>query len=404
MRVLLADSLAPLAAAQLTEAGHDVIVEPGLAGASLVAAVRDHAPHALVVRSTTVDAAVLEASPALSLVVRAGAGVNTIDLDAAGRAGVFVSNCPGRNAAAVAELVFGLLIGIDRHLADNVVAARAGRWEKGRFSKADGLRGRTLGILGLGSVGRAVALRARAFGMRVVAWSRSLTPDAAAGLGIERAATPLDVARVADAITVHTALTPETRGIVGRPLLAAMKHGAVLINTARAEVVDEAALAEALDTRGLRAGLDVLEGEPAGKQGAFDHPLARHPSVLFTHHIGASTEEAQESVAADVVRIVLAYDATGRAPSCVNLVSRTRATHCLVVRHRDEVGVLADVLDRLRGASINVQEMENILFEGGGAAVARIQVSRDPTPVLPALEALPSILHVAAVDITSGGR
>lgn len=404
MRVLMADRLDPVGRERLVGAGHEVREEPQLKGAALVEAVAAWDPEALIVRSTRVDREVLEAGHALSLVVRAGAGVNTIDLEAAGRLGVFVSNCPGRNAVAVAELVWGLMLAIDRKIPDNVSEARAGRWDKARFSQAVGLHGRTLGILGMGAIGRAVAERARAFGMQVVAWSRSLDEATAARLGIQRAADPVEVASRSDVLTVHTALSPQTRGLVGREVLSALPEGAIFINAARAEVVDEEALRAALDARELWAGLDVVEGEPAAKTGALDHPLAAHPRVYLTHHIGASTAQAQRAVAEEAARIVLEYHRTGRAEACVNLVEETRATHCLSVRHRDEVGVLADVLDRLRKASINVQEMENILFEGGGAALARIQTASDPSAVVPELQDLPTTFHVFSVPLSGGKR
>lgn len=404
MRVLIADKLAPLATERLQAAGHEVVLEPKVDGDTLIAALATHRPEALIVRSTKVTAEALAASPALSLVVRAGAGVNTIDLEAAGRLGVFVSNCPGKNAVAVAELVLGLILAIDRRIPDHVIAGREGRWDKGGLGDAAGLKGRTLGILGMGAIGQAVARRAKAFEMKVVAWSRSLTDEGAAAMGVVRASSPLEVARQVDVLTVHTALGKDTRGLLGAELFAAMKDGAIVLNTARAEVMDEAALLAALDAKGLWAGLDVIAAEPPGKTGVLDDPLARHPRVVLTHHIGASTAEAQDAVAAEAARIVLDYDRTGRAVNCVNLVAQTRATHCLIVRHKDEVGVLADVLDRLRAAGINVQEMENILFDGGAAALARIQTASDPSGLLDELSTLPTILHATSVRLTGGSR
>lgn len=398
--MLIADSLVPQAALSLREAGHEVVEDPGLKEDALTAALSQHRPDALVVRSTRVTAAHLEASGSLSLVVRAGAGVNTIDLQAAGQRGVFVANCPGCNAVAVAELVMGMLVALDRQLPENVIAARAGQWRKGAFGKAQGLMTRRLGLVGMGSIGREVASRALAFGMEVVACSRSLTPEGARKLGITHAKDALDVARQCSILSVHTALAPQTRALVGPELLAAMPDGSWILNTSRAEMVDEAALRDALDHRGFRAALDVFSGEPAGKHGELSHPLASHPSVLLTHHIGASTQQAQEAVAAEAVRVLLAFDATGRAPNTVNLQRRTRATHGLVVRHRDRVGVLASVLDALRQAQINVQEMENTIFEGGGAALARVQVHVCPSAaVLDRLSALPDVLHVTCVPI-----
>lgn len=400
MRVLIADKLVAEAAQALQDAGHEVHVDPALHGEALREALSTLAPEVLVVRSTKVTAEHLAAASALSLVVRAGAGVNTIDLDAAGAQGVFVSNCPGRNADAVAELTLGLLVSIDRRIPDNVAEARAGRWDKKRFGKADGLKGRTLGVLGCGRIGQAVIARAQAFGMEVVAWSRSLDEAKAAGLGVRHAGSPVEVARHSDALTVHTALTPDTRGLIGAEVLDALPDGAIVLNTSRAGVVDADALSEALDRKGLRVGLDVFEGEPATKQGALDTPLARHERVYLTHHIGASTAQAQQAVAAEAVRVITVFHTTGTPPNCVNVARAPEADHSLVVRHRDRVGVLAAVLDELRKAELNVQEMDNTIFAGGEAAIARIQIDGDPSDVTGAVSALPHVLHVAVVPLS----
>lgn len=379
-RILLADTLAPFVPGRLQDLGAEVEVQPGLKGEALTRALAERDPTVLVVRSTRVTEADVAAAGHLALVVRAGAGVNTIDLDACSARGVYVANCPGKNASAVAELALGHLVNLDRRLADNVQALREGRWDKKTFGVARGLRGRGLAVLGTGRIGREVIALARALGMGVTAWSRSLDDAEAQRLGIRRAATPEDAVEGADAVTVHLALAPETRGRIGRSVFEAMRPGALFVNTSRAEVVDEAALLEALDEKGLRAGLDVFSGEPAAKEGAFDDPLARHPQVYGTHHIGASTEQAEEAVGEEVARIVGAFLAGAPIPSCVNLAARSAATHLLVVRHRDRVGVLAAILGTLREAGHNVEEMENTVFSGGEAAVARIQLVGEPDP------------------------
>ena len=156
----------------------------------------------------------------------------------------------------------------------------------------------------------------------------------------------------------------------------------MLVNAARGEVVDAAALEAAVREKGLRLGLDVFAQEPAGGTGEFADPIVKLPNVYGTHHVGASTEQAQEAIAAETVRIVRTFRDTGKVPSCVNLARRTPATHRLVVRHRDRPGVLAHVFDRLRDAGINVQETENVVFEGAQAAVARIHVDGEPAPAL----------------------
>jgi D-3-phosphoglycerate dehydrogenase len=187
------------------------------------------------------------------------------------------------------------------------------------------------------------------------------------------------VAAHADIVSIHLALTKETRGLVDADLLKQMRNGAMLINTARAEVLDYGAVAEAVRDRGIRVALDVYANEPAGAEGTFDDPLLQLPNVIGTHHIGASTNQAQEAIAAETVRIVKTFVETGRVPNVVNLAKRTPATHMLVVRHRDKPGVLAHVFDQLRHANLNVQETENIIFEGAHAAVARINLDGEPS-------------------------
>ncbi|MFT4624587.1 MAG: D-3-phosphoglycerate dehydrogenase [Myxococcota bacterium] len=402
MRVLFADKLADHARTALASAGLEVRADPSLTGETLESALSEYDPDVLVVRSTKVGRSHIDSGKALSLVVRAGAGVNTIDLGACAEAGVFVANCPGRNAVAVAELTLALVLAIDRQIADNVKDLRAGRWDKQRYSKAGGLNGRTLGLIGLGNIGKAVAQRAQAFGMQVLAWSRSLDSETADALGVKRYDTPEDVARRADVVSVHLALTPETRGLIGRSVFNELRHGAMFINTSRAEVVDEGALLHALDHKEIRAGLDVFSNEPSAKTGTFMHPLAQHASVTGTHHIGASTEEAQISVADAVVEIVRAFHDQGRVLNCVNLADKSAATHCIVVRHRDRVGVLASVLAVLRAGGINVQEMDNTLFAGGLAASARIRVVGEPSDDLcDEIVALDHVLHASAVALSS---
>ena len=387
MRVLIADKFEQSGRDQLDAAGCEFSYQPDVKDDTLVEAIREYQPDALVVRSTKVTEQMLDAG-ALKLIVRAGAGYNTIDVAAASRRGVYVSNCPGKNSVAVAELAFALILALDRRIADNVIQLREGKWNKKEFSKARGLLGRTLGLVGTGQIGQEVIARARAFGMRVVAWSRSLTEERATVLGVERLDSPDAVAREADIVSVHVALKPETRGLIGSDFFDAMREGAYFINTSRGEVVDEDALRRAMREKNIRAGLDVYAAEPTSATGEFTDDIAREPNLYGTHHIGASTDQAQEAIAAETVRIIKTFKETGRVPNVVNLARRTPATHTLVVRHCDRPGVLASVLDAIRAASINVQEMENIIFEGAEAAVARINLeAAPPADVLEQLKA-----------------
>lgn len=412
MVVLVADQFEKSGLAGLRAAGCEVFYDPALADDTLVEALRHTRADVLVVRSTKVPAPVMDAG-ALALIVRAGAGYNTIDVAAASSRGIYVSNCPGRNAVAVAELTFGLMLALDRRIPENVMALQAGQWNKKEFSKAAGLKGRTLGLLGYGAIGREVATRAQAFGLNLRIWSRSVRPDTDLdSLGLEQrpdshvtiAADPGEVAAGSDILSVHLALAPETKGLVGAELLARLRPGAMFINTARAEVVDYAAVETAVRERGLKVGLDVFRNEPAGGAGDYKDPLTTLPGVYGTHHIGASTEQAQEAIAAETVRIVRTFKETGKVPNCVNLATRTPATHMMVVRHRDRPGVLAHVFDHLRAASINVQETENVIFAGAEAAVARINLDRAPSEAVVALvtSGNEDILSVQIVELPQG--
>ena len=379
MRVLIADKFEQSGRDGLSAAGCEVSYQPGLKDDALAQAVAQFHPGVLVVRSTNVTEPVLAAG-ALKLVVRAGAGFNTIDVAAASRRGIYVSNCPGKNSIAVAELAFGLMLALDRRIPDNVASLRAGRWNKTEFSKARGLYGRTLGLIGLGQIGREMAARARGFGMRVAAWSRSLTRESADALGVEYKSTPNEVASAADVVSVHLALNAKTRGILGASFFEAMKPGAFFVNTARAELIDQDALLEAIRVKEIRAALDVYATEPAGGEAEFGDPVAQQ--VYGTHHIGASTDQAQEAIAAETVRIVKTFKDSGKVPNAVNLAKTTPATCSLIVRHLDRPGVLAGVLDAISAARINVQEMENIVFEGAQAAVAQINLETEPPAAL----------------------
>ena len=393
MKVLVADSFEKSGLDGLRAAGCDVVYVPDAKDDVLTDAVRSSGADVLVVRSTKVTAAMLDAGR-LSLIVRAGAGYNTIDVAAASKRGIYVSNCPGKNAIAVAELTFGLILALDRRIPDNVAELRAGKWNKKVYAKARGVRGQTLGVLGIGSIAQEVIRRAAAFGLDVIIWSRRfagetrpMSDEEARTLGleaearvmrIELAATPAAVAARADILSVHLAFGPDTKGLVSRDVLARLKPGAMFINTARAEIVDQAALVDAAREKGLRIGLDVFANEPATATGEFTDDLVTLPVVYGTHHIGASTDQAQEAIAAETVRIVRSFKDTGKVPNVVNLALRTPATHMLVVRHRDRPGVLAHVFDHLREANLNVQETENIVFAGAEAAVARINLDGAP--------------------------
>jgi D-3-phosphoglycerate dehydrogenase len=418
MRVLIADSFEQSGIDGLTQCGCEVLSRPGVKDEALKAALAETQAEVLVVRSTKVTEPMFDAGR-LSLIVRAGAGYNTIDVAAASRRGIYVSTCPGKNAVAVAELTFALILSLDRRVPDNVAELRAGKWNKKDYAKAKGIFGRTLGVLGAGNIAQEVIRRAAAFGMPVVLWSRRYdgvsrqATDAdlqdlrladAPGLSLRIAPSPDDVAVRSDILSVHLALAADTRNIINADLLAKLPKGAFLVNTSRGEMIDHAALASAVQARGLRVALDVFENEPTGATGEYASPLLALPNVYGTHHIGASTDQAQEAIAAETVRIVRTFKETGKVPNVVNLAQRTPATHRLIVRHRDRPGVLAHVFDCLRSKNLNVQETENIVFEGAQAAIARINLDGAPDQAL--LDAIrggnADILELQLVRLTTG--
>jgi D-3-phosphoglycerate dehydrogenase / 2-oxoglutarate reductase len=399
MHILFADQVPEQTLHDLQAHGHECVMDPGLGADDLAERIAGF--EVLVVRSTKVRRAVFEAADRLVLVVRAGAGTNTIDTAAAAERAVFVANVPGRNAAAVAEVTMGLLLAVDRRIADNVADARAGRWDKKAYGKADGLLGSTMGILGLGSVGLLVAERAAAFGIDVQSVAKegrsAAAVERAEELGITMCGSLEELLGSSDIISLHVPATPETKHLVDDAFLARMRKGAILLNTSRGDIVDETALLRALDQGQVRAGLDVFDGEPSSGRAQWDSPLAKHPAVVATHHIGASTAQAQRAIAQGVTEIVDAF-MTGEVRHCVNLDPDRLGSIALSVRHLDQVGVLAHVLDALSAEHLNVQHMVNRVFRGGTAAVAFIDVEGQvPKDLLEALHTIPGVLGISVV-------
>lgn len=397
VQVLIADALHASVIPTLKSLDVDVDERPQLSAEELPTAIGGK--DILVVRSTKVTAATLAAADQLSLIIRAGAGVNTIDVEQASRQGIHVANCPGVNAAAVAELAVGLLIAADRRIVDASVDLRNGSWKKKVYGAAHGLKGRTLGILGLGAIGRTVARIAQGLDMNVLGWSRSLTPEKAAQLGINYADTPLEVAQQADAVSVHLAMNDQTKHFVDAKFLSAMRDGAILINTSRGPLVDTAALPAAIKDKQLRVALDVFEDEPSGGDASFEQTdLASQ--ITATPHIGASTAQTSEAIGAAVVDLVTSFVSQGHVAHPVNMSNRSPATQRLVVRHLNQVGVLASVLDGLREEDVNVEEMENAVFDGAHAAICTLYLDSCPTDqLLDALRSQEAILQITRFEI-----
>jgi len=323
MNILIIDKLEQSAIDALRQMGASVTCEPAAGVEGLGPAIERSKPEVLIVRSSKVPAPVLQAVRGLQVIIRAGAGVDNIDVPAATAQGIRVCNCPGMNSIAVAELAMGLLLACDRRIPDQTAEIKAGRWNKKEFSaKARGLKGSTLGIVGLGAIGQAVAKRAFAFEMNVIGWDKFLSAQQVSALGIRWAGSDragmLKMAAESHALTVHVALVPETKQMCNAEFFAAMRPGATFINTSRGGVVDESALRDAVKSKGLRCGLDVYDGQPSATQADFVTPTSQLTGCAFTHHCGASTDQAQSAVAEETVRIVKVFKETGRLENCVN--------------------------------------------------------------------------------------
>ena len=398
MHIVLVDSVAPHFVAQIESMGHTC--------SSLSSAQRDHLvgniAHAdvMIVRSSVVSADVISAAPRLGLIVRAGAGTDTIDVEAASEAGIYVCNVPGKNAVAVAELVMGLMIAIDRKIPAANADFAHGVWNKAHYAQAQGLKGQALAILGLGNIGFEVAARAKSFGLSLHALRSAdrspIRQQKIEELEIQLHGTHSDLLGAADIVTLHLPLTVDTQNIVNSQFLNHMKPGAMLINTSRGGLVNEESLLQAMNERDIRVGLDVYSSEPTEGFSEWTSPLSGHPNFVGTHHIGASTHQARDAIADGALETIREYE-RGIPPNCVNIANRPLGECAIAVRHRDEIGVLAEVLSCLRTAGINVQQMRNEIFEGNAstAAIATIRVSQRPTvSTIQSLEKLENVLRI----------
>lgn len=379
MRILIADKFEAWGVDQLRSLASELALEPDLKDAALAARVAEFKPDIIVVRSTKIPAATLEKSDGLQLVIRAGSGVDNIDVEAASRLGVLVANCPGMNAIAVAELTMGLLISLDRRIPDNVIDLRAHKWNKKEYSKARGLKGQTLGIIGAGRIGTEVARRAAAFEMHVLYFHLGRTRRLSDFPNCKRVDID-ELVRQSDYITIHVPGGDGTTHLLDAKRIQMMKSTAVIVNTSRAGVLDEPALIAALKAGHIRgAAVDVFENEPGPSDTECHSPLCDTPRLYGTHHIGASTDEAQMAVAEETVRIVREFKATNRVINCVNL-RQAPAAHLMIVKFHNKPGGLAHVFAQLAAAEINVEEMDHVIYDGGLAACAHIRLDKSPTP------------------------
>ncbi|CAG9324818.1 unnamed protein product [Blepharisma stoltei] len=377
MKVLIADLFSQSAIEEIQLCGIELVYKHQLNGDSLASELSRFAPEILVVRSTKVTSQHINASPTLEFIIRAGAGTDNIDCRAASGKGIYVANCPGKNSIAVAELVLGLMLAIDRRIPEGVSLLKQGKWNKGMFSECSGLKGRKLGIIGLGAIGKEVSVRAKSFGLEVYGTDPSVTPSQAQSLGIEYCPSALDLARISDIITFHVPATPETRGLINSAFISNCKENVTLINTSRGDIANEQELLYELNQRpGLWYACDVYQGEPAAKEGDFMHALAQHPRVYGTHHIGASTKQAENAIGQEALRMILMYYRTRKVdPSnLVNMQVRPLANYSVIVRHYGQHGALTTLMELLKEAEFRILDFENKAFKDGASFKAIINI------------------------------
>ncbi|MFZ1281118.1 MAG: NAD(P)-dependent oxidoreductase [Ignavibacteriaceae bacterium] len=394
IKILVADKFPDKYIQQMKDLDLEVIYNAKLGEKDLVEAAKE--VDILVVRSTIVNEETILNSEKLNLIIRAGSGVNNINIAAANKKGIYVTNCPGMNAVAVAELAIGLMISIDRSIPDNVSDFNKGVWNKDKYSKGKGLKGKTLGLIGVGNIGKEVAKRALAFEMNVYGKDISRIE----GVPIKDFSEMDQLVPLCDVISIHLPATPQTKGLFNKQMFEFMKNGAYLINTSRHEIVVEDDLFEAIKTKNIRYACDVFKGEPEGKAGEVSSKLQNNANIYVTHHIGASTEQAQDAVAEETINIIKHYAHSGVIDHWVNRAKITDAHFQLVVKHYDKPGVLAGVLDVIRSGNINIEEIENIIFEGGIAACCTMKLqSAISAELLKKIKENTNVISVSHVEI-----
>lgn len=396
IKVLVADKFPDKYIQQMKDLDLEVIYNPKLGEKDLPEAAID--ADIIVVRSTVVNEETINSGKKLNLIIRAGSGVNNINIAAANKKGIYVANCPGMNAVAVAELAMGMMIAVDRFIPDNVSDFNKGVWNKDKYSKGKGLKGKTLGLIGIGKIGEEVAKRALAFDMNVYGIKRNIAKID--GVQVKDLSEMEQILPLCDIVSIHLPATPQTKGLFNKQMFSYMKNGAFLINTSRQDIVIEEDILEAIKEKNIRYACDVFKGEPEAKSGEVTSKLQNNPNIYVTHHIGASTEQAQNAVADETISIISQYIQNGIIKHWVNRAKIIDAPYQLIVKHYDKPGVLASIFDLLKDGDINVEEVENVIFDGGIAASCTLKLNKTATTdMLKKMNENQNVIYVSHVEI-----
>jgi len=394
MKILVACTLPEDALQELRSLASETIYRPDLTAEQMPELVGD--VSVLIVGRTRVSPEVIAAGRSLEMIVRVGTNTSNIAVDEASAQGVFVCNCPHKDAIAVAELALGLLLALDRRLPEHIAAQQRGGRTELPAGDALGLAGRTLGVVGFGPVGQAIARRAQGFDMSVLAWSPTLTPELAAAHRVGFCAWPRELARQSDMVAVHAPQQEVDDFLVDAEFLRNMREGAYLVYIGHPAALDESALVEIAPRRKLRFAYDTHAPHVADSDaGRFRSRLRELPDVIGTHHLADRTRQAREATAVEAVRVVREFLVSGQALNCVNLLARSPATWQLALRLRDTVGVMAAVMDHIRADGINAQEITSRVFAGARAAACVIALDERPSSeALSAIRNLDGVLHL----------
>ena len=394
MKILVGCSLPKSALHELRSLGTDVIYEPELTAERLEKLIGDMA--VLVVCRTRVSPEAIAAGKALQMILRAGTDTTNIAIDDASSQGVFVCNCPYKDAFAVAELTLGLLLALDRRVLHSAAALREGVPEEPAPTAALGLAGRTLGMMGFGPVEQEIAKRAQAFDMKLLAWSAALTPELAAERSIEFCAWPRELARQSDMVTIYAPPQRADELLIDAEFLRSMRPGAYIVYVGHPAALDQEALAEVAKERKLRVAYDISAPQlPGSDTGRFKSRLQAIPEVIGTYRLADRTQQAYEATADEVVRVIREFLVAGNILNCVNLLERSPAKWQLLLRLRDVVGVIASIMAHIRDDGINAEEINSRVLLGAQAGWCVIALDERPSSeTLDAIRELDGVLHL----------
>lgn len=394
MKILVACNLPEWALSELRSLATEVVHQPQITTEQMERLIGDVA--ILVVSRARVSPEVIKAGKSLQMILRAGTNTANIAIDEASAAGVFVTNCPYQDATAVAELIFGLLLTLDRRVFEHAAALQQGVLEEPNFADALGLAGSTLGLLGYGPVEREIVKRARAFEMKLLAWSATPTPEFAVAGDVGFCSRPRELARQSHMIAVYAPPKDTNEILLDGEFLRNMRDGAYLVYVGHPAALDQATLLEVAQERNLRVAYDLSGPQlPGSDTGRFRSRLQALPGVIGTHHLADRTQQAHEATSREAVRVIRAFLVGGEIVNCVNLLEHSPATWQLVLRLRDTVGVLASVVDHIRADGVNIEEVTSRVFGGARAACCLVALDERPSrEALDAIRKLEGVLHL----------